>query len=199
MQESLSSLDEAVTLIVERLLDLSERVTPQPVLLIDGRAGAGKSTVAEAIMEAYFREGDSKPTVVHLDDLYPGWTGLRAGAMYATHNILQPLASGKSASWQLWNWQTGARGRDEPGNGWREFRGGTPLIIEGCGSISRLSKPLAHLTLWVEADEPTRRERWLKRDGDRYNEFWSIWAEQEAELIAIEQPNEIADYRLLNL
>jgi hypothetical protein len=194
-----TSRAEMVRLIVEQLLDLSDRVTPSPVLLIDGRAGAGKSSIAEEIMDGFFQTGDSKPALVHLDDVYPGWSGLRSGAMYATHNILQPLAAGRSASWQLWNWETGERGREEPGNGWREFRGGTPLIIEGCGSISRLSKPLANLTLWIEADEATRRERWSKRDGDRFNEYWSIWAEQEAELIAIEQPAELADYLLLNL
>lgn len=184
--------------LADQLLNLVDSRTPQPVLLIDGRAGAGKSTLAQAVTDKYFKLGDSKPVVVHLDDLYPGWSGLQAGAMYALHNILIPVASGKPASWQLWDWAADQRGMPgEPGNGWREFRGGTPLIIEGCGSLNRQSRELADLSVWLEVSEPIRRQRWRQRDGDLFDEYWPMWAAQEDEVWTRERPHELADCLLV--
>jgi hypothetical protein len=117
--------------------------------------------------------------------------------MYALHNILMPIAAGRTASWQLWDWQTGERGRPgEPGNGWREFHGGTPLILEGCGALSRQSRELADLTVWLEVPEAVRQERWRQRDGDRFDEYWPTWSAQEDEVLQAERPQQLADFLL---
>lgn len=183
--------------VTDELLRLSEAVTPQPVLLIDGRAGAGKSTLAEQITNLYFKQGESKPALVHMDDLYPGWRGLQAGSLYALHHILRPIAAGKSASWQLWNWASDNRGRpDEVGDGWREFRGGTPLILEGCGALTGQSSELAQLSVWLDVPAAVRRERWRERDGNRFDDYWAMWAAQEDELLQAERPESLADFIL---
>ena len=52
-----------------------------PVVLIDGPSGSGKSTLADALLA---RWPGPAPTLVRLDDVYRGWTGLeRAGAELA--------------------------------------------------------------------------------------------------------------------
>ena len=45
----------------------------QPVVLIDGRSGAGKTTLANTLI---CHHADWQ--LVHADDLYPGWSGLSA-------------------------------------------------------------------------------------------------------------------------
>ena len=64
----------------ERLLELSAKV-PTPVVLIDGRAGSGKSLFASKLAENYFAENRQAARIVRLDDLYPGWEGLVAGSV----------------------------------------------------------------------------------------------------------------------
>jgi uridine kinase len=134
-----------------------------------------------------------------MDDLYPGWEGLQLGSFYLNQQILQPLIQGKTAHFQLWDWESGQRGKNgEPGNGWREFSGGTPLIVEGCGSLSRTASELAHYRIWIEADQSARHKRWLDRDGEKFNDFWHIWAAQEDEFYQQQNSKQLADWVLEN-
>ena len=182
-----AGLEAAAQLLVGKLIELVEDSgKPSPILLIDGRAGSGKSTLADAIKKLYFKQGESAPRVVHMDDLYPGWDGLEAGADYLNRLVLAPLAKGATANWQEWNWSS-----NEREGSWREFSGGTPLIIEGCGSLNRVSAELADLRVWLEVDETTRHERWLNREGN--DEFWGRWSAQEVEFYAREKSAELAD------
>jgi energy-coupling factor transporter ATP-binding protein EcfA2 len=184
--------------LASRLVALSDG-GQSAIALIDGRSGSGKTTFAKELADAVFATGESAARVVHMDDLYPGWDGLRAGSLYLVQHILGPLARGQTASWQLWNWARSERGRSgEVGNGWREFGGGTPLIIEGCGSISRASVELAQITLWVEAELPVRRARWKQRDGDRFAQHWTRWAVQEDEFYQDEHSRQLAKFELAN-
>ncbi|MFM8926636.1 MAG: hypothetical protein ACKOFA_00315 [Rhodoluna sp.] len=95
-----------------------------------------------------------------------------------------------TASWQEFDWELGKR------NAWREFSGGTPLIIEGCGAINSFTKQLAISSVWLEADEQTRKARWFERDGDRFMDYWQIWAAQELDFYAREKSMELADFSL---
>lgn len=166
------------------ILDLVDRGKSMPVILIDGPAGAGKSTLASHLQNALFRLGESAPRLIHMDDLYLGWDGLSAGYEYLMRNILGPLSQGRPASWQVYDWQRGTR------TDWREFSGGTPLIVEGCGSISSASAGLADFTIWVEASEEARLERWIEREGN--DEHWNSWRAQELDFYAREQSRRLA-------
>lgn len=157
-----------------------------PIVVIDGRACSGKSTLAKELQNRLFQEGDSLPRLLHMDDLYPGWDGLAAGVDYLKRMILNPLKQTGSASWQEYDWAAGKR------NNWREFSGGTPLIIEGCGSLNTYTASIANLTVWLSAPEELRRERWLAREGNV--EKFELWSAQELDFIALEHSDTLATY-----
>ena len=184
------SYDQLIDQVPKETLELQDSGVVTPIILIDGRAGSGKSTLAERIQNELFRQGESMPRIVHLDDLYEGWHGLAAGVEYLQRFVLNPLLTNQTASWQEYNWELGKRDR------WREFSGGTPLIIEGCGSLNQFTSTIAQLSIWLEVDEATRRSRWLERDGDAFNEYFEIWAAQELDFIAREKSPTLANYLL---
>lgn len=170
-----------------------------PIILIDGRAASGKSTFAEQLSNLLFKEGESAPKLIHMDDLYPGWDGLREGSSYLTRNILKPLSFGKTASWQKWDWAASNRGdASEPGNGWREFAGGTALIVEGCGSLSRENAGLADYRIWIDSEQIVRKAKFSSRDEGIFDSFWGTWAAQEDEFYELEKSTELANLIVAN-
>ena len=182
----------------ERLLELSAEL-PTPIVLVDGRAGSGKSHFASELAERYFAKQRQAARVVRLDDLYPGWDGLGSGSVYVRERVLEPISSGRPASWQIWDWEQGKRGApSEPGNGFREFLGGTALIVEGCGALSKAAAELASLRVWIEADSVIRRQRFSERDQGKFDEYWGVWAAQEEEFYASERSRELADLIIQN-
>lgn len=176
----------ALKLVTEKTLEQVELGNPMPILLIDGRAGSGKSTFATELQNQLFKHGESLPRLIHMDDLYEGWNGLALGSEYLQRFVLTPLQNKTTAHYQLWNWDSSSRDL------WREFSGGTPLIIEGCGSISGRSASLAFLSIWLEADEATRRSRWIEREGN--DAMFDGWAAQELDFYSKEKSRSLANF-----
>jgi uridine kinase len=168
-----------------KILDQIDRGNQTPIVLIDGRAGSGKSTFAEKLQQQLFRDGESAPRVIHMDNIFEGWEGLSLGSDYMVRFILNPLARKDTASWQDWSWVKNER------SSWREFSGGTPLIVEGCGALTERSKEHAYLSLWLEASEETRRARWIERE--RHLDKFDFWAAQELDFYAREKSQSLAD------
>jgi uridine kinase len=171
--------------ISSQVLELIDRGNQTPIVLIDGRAGSGKSTFAEQLQQQLFRDGESAPRVIHMDNIFEGWEGLALGSDYMVRFILQPLARRETASWQDWSWVKNQR------SSWREFSGGTPLIVEGCGSLTERSKEHADIAIWLEASEEVRRERWIQRE--RHLDKFDFWAAQELDFYAREKSQSLAD------
>ena len=144
-------------------------------ILIDGRSGSGKTELARALVDGW-----PGAQLVRLDSLYPGWDGLDAGSL-AVPAILT------DARWQAWDWAA-----DEPG-AWHRLDPTRPIIIEGVGALSRASRALADVALWVELGADERKRRALDRDGDLYAPHWDRWAAQEERFIASEHPQRLAD------
>jgi len=168
-----------------QLLALVDDGKTMPILLIDGRAGSGKSTLADEVQNEFFKLGESAPRIIHLDDLYPGWDGLQLGVEYLQRAVLTPLSKREVSHYQLFDWASGERKE------WREFAGGTPLIVEGCGTINRNSIESADLSVWLEETEEIRKERWMGREGN--DAHWAQWAAQELDFYARERSAELAD------
>jgi uridine kinase len=182
---------------LNRILSLQES-GKLPIVLIDGRAASGKSQFAKDLAEAFFQVDRQAARTIHMDDLYPGWNGLAEGSVYLLTNILLPLANSRSANWQVWNWRKNHRGAEEPGNGRREFSGGTLLIVEGCGSISRLSYEHSDFQVWIDADDRERKERFSLRDQGKFDEFFGIWSAQEDEYYEKEKSKQLAQLIVQN-
>ena len=134
-----------------------------PVVTIDGYSGSGKSTLAAAIARLV-----NGWQVLHLDDWYPGWDGLKAGAGIA-RRIAADLRAGRASSYEAWDWENGATGAT--------IRVPlAPTIIEGCGAI----EAVADLAVWIaDPGEDERRHRALARDGQTYAPHWQRWADQD--------------------
>ncbi|MCU1476868.1 MAG: ATP-binding protein [Subtercola sp.] len=160
-----------------------------PVVLIDGRSGSGKTALAEALAEAWPGRaegatlGATLPTVVHLDDIYPGWHGLEL----ASAHVHDQLLAAAQPRWQRYDWA------NERATEWASVDKARPLIVEGVGALSRQNAALATITIWLELDDATRRSRAIARDGQTYEPFWNIWAEQEDVFLARESPASLAD------
>lgn len=134
-----------------------------PVVTIDGYSGSGKSTLAAALVRLV-----NGWQVLHLDDWYPGWDGLAAGADSA-RRIAADLRAGRASSYEAWDWEHGITGAT--------IRVPlAPTIIEGCGAI----EAEADLSVWIaDPGEDERRHRALARDGQTYAPHWQRWADQD--------------------
>ena len=134
-----------------------------PVVTIDGYSGSGKSTLAAALDRLV-----NGWQVLHLDDWYPGWDGLAAGADIA-RRIAADLRAGRASSYEAWDWENGTTGAT--------IRVPlAPTIIEGCGAI----EAEADLAVWIaDPGEDERRHRAIARDGQTYAPHWQRWADQD--------------------
>ena len=182
--------DELLSRLTEESFNLIDRGIAMPIIVIDGRAGAGKSTLALDLQNELFRSGESMPRIIHMDDLYEGWNGLALGAEYLQRVVLGPLLTTGTSSWQEYNWELEQRDR------WREFSGGTPLIIEGCGSLNGYTSQVAQLRVWLDVSVEIRKQRWLERDGHIFDQYFDSWAAQELDFIAREKSPDFADFGL---
>lgn len=149
-------------------------MTKQIVYLIDGRSGSGKTEYARELAELI-----PGAQVIHMDHVYPGWDGLQGGADYVP-TLIQTLR------WREWSYETSSYGE------WQQLDPELPLIIEGVGSLSAASRPLAAKRVWMETDDATRKRRALRREP-HFAEHWDMWAAQEELYIAKENPRELAD------
>ena len=151
-----------------------------PIILIDGRSGAGKTTIGR---ELAAREG---ATLLSLDDVYPGWDGLEAAEHHVLVHVLRPFAAGAPARYRRWDWA-----RASPAD-WVDIDGDRPLVIEGCGAIGPEARRLAARAIWVELDDAERRRRAIDRDGDLFAAQWKRWARQEEWHARRHRPRELA-------
>lgn len=150
----------------------------RPVVLIDGGAGSGKTTLAQALAASW--PGADGVQVVGLDELYPGWHGLASASA-----LVPGLIAGDGFT--TWNWA-----QDRPGPR-RPLDPRRALVVEGCGALTPSSRPLAGLAIWLELDEGTRKARALARDGELFAVHWDEWAAQEADHWRADHPRELAD------
>ena len=156
------------------------------LVCVDGPAGSGKTTLAGRLAAAL----GTGVAVVHMDDLYAGWTTTGGGARLAA-GVLGPLAAGRPGSYHRYDWDAG-RFDDVP----TAVPVPEVLIVEGCGSCPRSVDPWATLRIWVEAPAPLRLARGLARDGEDMATHWCRWQQEEAALFAGEDTRARADLRV---
>lgn len=159
---------------VERVIDLALRARPRGrvrAIGVDGRSGAGKTDLAEAVATA------TGWPLVHAEDVYPGWDGLaQAPALLAEH-LLVPMRDGRDARLPTWDWSAG-----RPGPA-RRIPFAPDLILEGCAATAPPAREHLAATVWLSAPAPVRKERALRRDGEVFSPHWGRWAEQEEHVL----------------
>jgi uridine kinase len=180
---SLTTRDPAVALAeVVRLLGSRPAARGSlRVVAVDGPSGAGKSTFSAAVTAAL------GATLVHVDDLVPGWDGLADVVGIVTTQVLGPLSRGEPAAYRRWSWVH---------DGWVGRASVAPtdlLVLEGVGSSVRPAGDFAAVTVWVEAARDVRFERGIARDGETYRPNWERWARQEEALFAADGTRARAD------
>lgn len=140
------------------------------VVLIDGPSGSGKSTLADRLLAAW--PTDAAPQLLRLDDVYPGWGGLAAGAEQVRTGLLLARAAGRPAGWRRWDWASHAATE------WHEVASDQPVIVEGCGALTGDAAAHADVTVWVGADDALRKDRALERDAGGFDAHWDEWQAQ---------------------
>lgn len=153
--------------IASRIADLTGQAPDhQPVTVtIDGRSGAGKSSLAQ-------RLATRDTLIIEVEMLAAGWHDL-AGAVRRAGRLIADLRRGPACV-RWWNWHAKA---------WND-----PVIVEprpiiilvGCGA----GQVKADLAIWLEAGEQIRKARAMARDDGTWEEYWQAWADQETELLA---------------
>jgi len=173
-----------VTRLVDEVLALARSRPPTlgagRLVAIDGPAGSGKSTLATAI------SAQSGAPVIHLDDLYDGWTGLPLLDDQLT-TLFRPLAHAEPGVYRRYDWHAGD---------YAETVAVEPtglLVVEGVGAGSRSIADLVTVLVWLDAPVAVRRERALARDGETFAPHWDAWAATEAEHYAVEGTASRAD------
>lgn len=161
---------EVARTVADRVLGAPPTLGPGRLVCVDGPAGSGKTTLAEALTEVV---PDAR--VVHCDELLEGWRGL-PGLAGTVEALLTPLARGEAGHWRRWDWLA---------DGWAETHRVEPgglLVLEGVGCWSPAVADLVGLLAWVEAGSALRLERGIARDGEQMRPHWEQWRLDEAEL-----------------
>lgn len=163
------------------------------VVLIDGPAGSGKSTLTNRLATALggtasggagsFVPDAALPSgapvqVVHGDDMYEGWIGLATLRDVLLDQVLEPLAAGGDGAFRMWDWVEERRTHRIPVPQ-RDY-----LLIEGVGVGLARARELASLVIWVEAPWDERLRRGVERDGEAMREEWEQWQRAEAPILA---------------
>lgn len=146
------------------------------MVLIDGRSGAGKTTLAQELAPRLGAQ------LVSLDDLYPGWDGLEAGSHAVHETVLRAVDPG----WRRWDWASAGPAE------WHPVDPEQPIVVEGCGALGRANRALATFGIWVELGAAERRNRALERDA-YFGAHWDRWAAQEDRFAAREHSRALAD------
>jgi uridine kinase len=151
------------------------------VIAIDGRSGAGKTSLAAEL------RAELGAPVVSLEDLYGGWDGLERGVDLLVSAVLEPLSAGLAARVPRYDWVTET---------WRApwvLEPPEVLIVEGVGAGAKRAAAHEHLLIWMEAPDSVRKNRALDRDGETFAPYWEQWAAQEDAMLASEHTRDRAD------
>ena len=174
-------MGDGTTRIIAALAGAPPRTGGSRVVAVDGRSGAGKTSLAAAL------SGRLRAPVVSLEDLYGGWEGLEHGIDLLVSAVLEPLAGGRAAQVPRYDWVAG---------GWAEPVVLEPpliLIVEGVGAGARRAAAFESVLVWLEVPAAVRKKRALDRDGATFAPYWDRWAAQEEAMIARDRTPERAD------
>jgi uridine kinase len=176
--------------LVARVLSEPPRCGDTRLVCVDGPSGAGKTVLAGRLVAAFGRTPAGEPTLVHMDDLFPGWDGLAAAVPLLYEQIVVPLLHGRPARYRRYDWDRHAYAEEH------DLGRPAVLVVEGVSSGSQPVARHAGLVIWVEAPRVERFRRGIERDGEAYRPHWERWARQEDAHFAADRTRERAHLRI---
>jgi uridine kinase len=177
-----TTTEEAIAVAVPAIGEAQPRCGDTKVVAIDGPSGAGKTEFAAALAQHL-----PGAAILHMDDLYPGWDGLRQAVADLYGQVLVPLARGESAAYRGWDW------KHDRYDGWHVIPPAELLLVEGVGSGAGPGAELESVLIWLEAERAVRFRRGIERDGEPYLPRWERWADLEDALFADDLTRDRAD------
>jgi hypothetical protein len=166
--------------VVERLRAATPDVAGRPrVIAIDGRGGAGKTTLAER-----FRRAVPGSAVVHTDDVAWNHACFDWGGLLAEH-VLRPVHRGEAVDFRPAAWREHGR----PGS-ITVAAGAAVLWVEGTGILREELAPWLDAGVWMQGDLDEQERLLTARDGDspEQREQVASWLAEEVPFLLREQP-----------
>ena len=171
---------EQLSDLLQRLRDASPGVAGRPrVVAIDGRGGAGKSTLAERL-----RVSVPESAVVHTDDVAWNQAYFDWGALLGEH-VLQPLHRGEAVHFRPPAWIEHGR------VGAIRIPASTEFVwVEGTGTIRQELATWIDASIWIQADLDEQERRLTARDGSSPDQRHHVaaWLAEELPFLLREQP-----------
>lgn len=165
------------------------------VIGIDGAGGAGKSTLANELIEKL-----PGTIIIHMDDFYKqkvlrklSNSTEEIGAYFdwkrLESQVLVPFKNNEEIIYQKYDWQSDSILPDP------YVVKESNLIIEGVYSTRLELAGYYDLKIWIDCPYETRLQRGIERDGREMKVYWqNVWQKQEDEYIATHNAFSNADF-----
>ena len=138
------------------------------LIAIDGRAGAGKTTLAARFFDEL--SVDKTVEVIHMDDLYDGWeNALDEGLTKTLESIVNAHNNNVSIKIDIFNWQLMSFDSKE------EINPVDILILEGVGAGQKVVRDAGATLYWLDIDAEVGIQRVLNRDGNQIASQMKQW------------------------
>lgn len=138
------------------------------LIAIDGRAGAGKTTLAASFYEEL--SADKTVAVIHMDDLYDGWENALSERLTQTlESIVKSHQSKVAFGIDIFNWQSMSFDSK------RVIHPVDILILEGVGAGQKVVRDAGATLYWLDIDAEVGIQRVLNRDGNQIASQMKQW------------------------
>ncbi len=174
--------------LIAALLDLCNQKS-QPVIAIDGPAGAGKTTLAH---EAFLALSPKMSVnVIHMDDLYDGWENALTDDLtqILTHLVTKHKAQ-EPMQFSKYNWTTSEFETAEM------LAPADLLILEGVGSGDKSLQDQFAALIWIDIDPEVGVKRVIERDGTGVEIQMQKWLGTQQQYFSQHSTREKADFIL---
>lgn len=174
--------------LTDALFDLCKSVE-RPIIAIDGRAGAGKTTLAEHLTASMSLK--YKCTIVHMDDLYNGWqTPFDNNFTDSLLLAVNSHVNSQRYSLSFFNWKKNEFSAPQ------EIPQGELLVLEGVGALHSVIRPFLTASIWIDIEAKEGLKRVLSRDGDGISSQMHQWLIQQEEHFLHHKSQAAADFEL---
>ena len=174
--------------LIDALLDLCKS-DKQPIVAIDGPAGAGKTILASTLSMAL--ASHYSVTQIHMDDLYDGWDNALSEHLTSVLSyISETHKKAEEISLSTYDWNSG---RFNPPASQKKSE---LLILEGVGSGQREIRDSLSALIWIDIENSQGLARVLARDGIHIENEMKKWLTTQEQHFAAEGTQNAADFVL---